>query len=235
MPNVLSRYLDQTASKYNIRKDHLSKSVLGTVLCLYGIKLSYPYLQQLYNSSKGVSNAKVVVVNGGSELLLTNNNKQVSNGKVSNVTKDCQRTREETPETRPRSGPAVNKEFLLQLEKLIRLMIPSLWCVETGLLSVHTLALFTRTFVSIYVASMEGQIVKYIVRRDVRNFAFMLLKWLAVAVPATFINSMIRYLENKLALAFRFVIASATKKFDSFVLKFHSILVKISKHKTDFR
>jgi ATP-binding cassette subfamily D (ALD) protein 2 len=50
---------------------------------------------------------------------------------------------------------------------------------------------------------MEGQIVKYIVRKDVKNFAIMLLKWLAVAVPATFINSMIRYLENKLALAFR--------------------------------
>ncbi|CAH1391092.1 unnamed protein product [Nezara viridula] len=56
---------------------------------------------------------------------------------------------------------------------------------------------------SIYVATMEGRMVKYIVQRDVRNFAFMLLKWLGVALPATFLNSLIRYLECKIALAFR--------------------------------
>lgn len=97
----------------------------------------------------------------------------------------------------------LNKEFVMQLKQLILIMIPNLVCREIGLLSVHTLCLISRTFLSIYVASMEGAIVKYIVRKDIKNFLIMLMKWFGIAIPATFINSMIRYLECKLALAFR--------------------------------
>ena len=60
-------------------------------------------------------------------------------------------------------------------------MIPSLWSVEAGLLSLHTLTLIVRTFLSIYVAALEGRMVKYIVRKDVHTFAFMMLKWIGIA------------------------------------------------------
>jgi ATP-binding cassette subfamily D (ALD) protein 2 len=43
-------------------------------------------------------------------------------------------------------------------------MIPGVWSVEAGLLSLHTLVLVARTFLSIYVASLEGKMVKHIVR-----------------------------------------------------------------------
>lgn len=97
----------------------------------------------------------------------------------------------------------LNWEFLFKLKRLIHLMIPRIWCREIGILSVHTICLISRTFLSIYVAAIEGSIVKFIVRRDLRQFIIGLLKWFSIAIPATFINSMIRYLENKLALAFR--------------------------------
>lgn len=210
MPNVMSRYLDSTAAKYNIPREYLSRTILGTAVCLYGIKLGYPLIQQLVKksvktSANGVTDGKAkrtrngtVVLANGEDVSTNNNEKVLPNGKVVNGTDGAPAAAKEK-----RSSPAINQEFLLQLEKLIRIMIPGFWCAEVGLLSIHTLTLFVRTFLSIYVASMEGQMVKFIVRRDIWNFSIMLLKWLGVAVPATFINSMIRYLENKLALAFR--------------------------------
>ena len=51
-------------------------------------------------------------------------------------------------------------------------MIPSLWSVEAGILSVHTLVLVTRTFLSIYVARLEGTMVKHIVRYNSSKYSF---------------------------------------------------------------
>lgn len=105
-----------------------------------------------------------------------------------------------------RREPGLNREFIQQLLKLAAIMIPKPICYETGLLCVHTLCLISRTFLSIYVASLEGTIVKHIVRKDVQRFIITLAKWFGIAVPATFVNSAIRFLDSKLSLAFRLVI-----------------------------
>ncbi|XP_045539776.1 ATP-binding cassette sub-family D member [Papilio machaon] len=99
--------------------------------------------------------------------------------------------------------PGLNLEFLRQLLSLVRIMVPGLRSQEVALLAAHTLCLFSRTFLSIYVASLEGSIVKHIVQKDLRHFTSLLVQWFGIAVPATFVNSMIRYLEGRLALAFR--------------------------------
>ncbi|KDR16020.1 ATP-binding cassette sub-family D member 2 [Zootermopsis nevadensis] len=205
MPTVISKYIDNTVAKYNIPKEHFTRSVVAAVFFLYGLKLGYPYIQSLCkNGTSTVSqqngHPSIISSTADGENCVdssTNNNK-VQNGK--SVINDV---KHDNVVLKRQKSPGVNKEFILQLQKLVKLMVPGIWTKEIALLSMHTLALATRTFLSIYVASMEGQIVKYIVRKDVKNFAIMLLKWLGVAVPATFINSMIRYLENKLALAFR--------------------------------
>jgi ABC-type uncharacterized transport system fused permease/ATPase subunit len=98
---------------------------------------------------------------------------------------------------------SVNHAFYLQLRQLLRIIIPGLWTKEFALLVFHTGSLVCRTFLSIYVAQLDGHIVKAIVQRDVRQFILKLALWLGIAVPATFINSLIRFLECQLSLALR--------------------------------
>ncbi|KAI8322965.1 hypothetical protein GQ54DRAFT_251672, partial [Martensiomyces pterosporus] len=93
--------------------------------------------------------------------------------------------------------------FFLQLRALARIMIPSLASKEMLIIVMHSLFLVLRTWLSVVVAELDGKIVKHLVRGQGRKFLAGLLSWFAIAVPATYTNSMIRFLESKLALAFR--------------------------------
>ena len=101
------------------------------------------------------------------------------------------------------SSPSVNQEFAKELLKLIRVILPGVFTKEFGYLLLHSGALITRTFLSIYVAALDGRLARSIVQKDIRKFLAYLLKWLAVSVPCSFVNSLLRYLEKKLGLAFR--------------------------------
>ena len=105
--------------------------------------------------------------------------------------------------TKKKHSPAVNGEFIRQLLKLLRVSIPSPLSKEFVLLVLHTASLVSRTFLSIYVAQLDGRIVKSIVEQNPRLFLQHCINWLLVAIPATFINSLIRFLECKLALGIR--------------------------------
>ncbi|XP_013398007.2 ATP-binding cassette sub-family D member 2-like [Lingula anatina] len=110
---------------------------------------------------------------------------------------------EEAEKRKNARAPGVDRQFFLQLRKLLKILIPSIWSKEFAILALHTASLVSRTFLSIYVAKLDGRIVRTIVKQDVMKFVVQLSKWLLIAVPATFVNSLIRFLESKLALALR--------------------------------
>ncbi|XP_072026862.1 ATP-binding cassette sub-family D member 2-like [Amphiura filiformis] len=102
-----------------------------------------------------------------------------------------------------KSSTSVDADFYRRILKLLKIIMPGIWTKEFGLLLLHTSSLVARTFLSIYVAQLEGGMVKAIVQTDVWVFLGYIMKWLGVAIPATFVNSAIRFLESNLALAFR--------------------------------
>lgn len=103
-----------------------------------------------------------------------------------------------------KAKPQFNRQqFYKRLGRLLRIVLPSIYSKEAGILGMHTFFLFTRTLLSIYVAYIDGQIVRSIVGRSPFAFMWLLAKWLALSVPAVYTNSMIKYLEDKLAIAFR--------------------------------
>ena len=99
-------------------------------------------------------------------------------------------------------GPRVEVDtvFFERLKRILRIVVPGWRSKEAGLLMLHTLFLVLRTMLSLYVADLDGRIVSALVRSQTRQFITGILWWMAVAIPATYTNSMIEFLQSKLAL-----------------------------------
>lgn len=179
MPSVISKFLDKSSAQLGVPRQLVAQAIITALVGAYYTKVIHPKIFTKSSKPKLLPNGATTTED----------------------TKTPEAALEATDYSK--KHPAVNKEFLLQLKKLLKVMIPGLWTRESVILSTHTLTLIARTFLSIYVAMLEGRMVKYIVRRDVPNFGWLLLRWLLVALPATFINSMIRFLESHLSLRFR--------------------------------
>ncbi|XP_066582075.1 ATP-binding cassette sub-family D member 1 [Prorops nasuta] len=204
MSSVFSKLIDKASTRYGIPQDRLTKGVVGTVTVLYLLKLGYPYIAARVRDCRSRSN--------------NNKNKieEDENENTEDYEKLCEKNHiraslEWDPDerivakkkTKEQVTFGLDRVFLKQLIMLLKIMVPGWRTKEAGLLTCATLTLLARTFLSVYVATLEGEIVKRIVLKDVRGFGMMLGKWIAIAFPATFVNSAIRYLEGRLALSFR--------------------------------
>jgi ATP-binding cassette subfamily D (ALD) protein 2 len=136
------------------------------------------------------------------------------------------------PSTGPMSqpNPSVNKQFLSELAYLLKVMFPRFFSKQTFLLGLHTFTLICRTFLSIYVAKLEGQLVRNIVEKNFLSFARKLGHWLLIALPATTCNSLIRYLESKLDIELKTQLIRKSHKFYFENRVYYKIAIKQSEN-----
>jgi len=63
--------------------------------------------------------------------------------------------------------------------------------------------LLLRTFLSLVVADVDGFIVKQLIHKDKAQLMKGVLFWLGIALPSSFVNALIKYLQSRLSLALR--------------------------------
>lgn len=209
MTNTFSKFINKISEKTTIPPEKVSLCMVSAVCVLYATRVGFPMLAKTIKSLKNKATEAQYQISSTSPQrrinspVITEDELIEQTGSSENETKDNNTKGSRGSIYDLKNFPAFNKKFLEQLAKLIKVMIPSVWSIEAGLLMLHTLSLIMRTFLSIYVAKLEGCVVKFIVRKDIRMFSVQLTKWLLIALPATFLNSLIRFLESQLALAFR--------------------------------
>ena len=103
----------------------------------------------------------------------------------------------------PQTKPGLNLAFLHQFLSLLNIMVPRVRCKETGLLASHGVFLVLRTYLSLVVARLDGAIVRDLVAGQGKSFLLGILRWLSVGTLASYTNSMIKFLQSKISIAFR--------------------------------
>ncbi|KAJ8517041.1 hypothetical protein ONZ45_g5740 [Pleurotus djamor] len=98
---------------------------------------------------------------------------------------------------------AVDALFYQRLSTILRIVIPGIRSKEAMLLVMHSSLLIFRTAISLYVAALDGKIVASLVRAQPREFFYNIIRWLLVAIPATWTNSWLTYVQSKLTIAYR--------------------------------
>ncbi|TGJ87613.1 hypothetical protein E0Z10_g1149 [Xylaria hypoxylon] len=99
--------------------------------------------------------------------------------------------------------PGLNLAFLHQFLSLMSIMIPRWTSKEAGLLVSHGGFLMLRTYLSLVVARLDGEIVRDLVAGNGRQFLWGIAKWCGLGGFAAYTNSMIKFLESKVSIAFR--------------------------------
>ncbi|KAG7662060.1 PXA1 [[Candida] subhashii] len=105
--------------------------------------------------------------------------------------------------TLQQKGVLFNSKFLNQLIIIWRILIPKFSCKNTALLLAQCFFLIFRTWLSLIIAKLDGQLVKNLISANGRKFSRDLVYWLLIAFPASYTNAAIKYLDSRLSLGFR--------------------------------
>ncbi|GLI78444.1 ATP-binding cassette long-chain fatty acid transporter pxa1 [Penicillium ochrochloron] len=103
----------------------------------------------------------------------------------------------------PTTKPGLNLAFLHQFLSLGSIMVPRWGSKETGLLMSHGVFLLLRTYLSLLIARLDGEIVRDLVAGKGKAFLWGIVKWCGIGTLASYTNAMIKFLQSKVSIAFR--------------------------------
>ncbi|KAI4142124.1 MAG: hypothetical protein LQ341_003301, partial [Variospora aurantia] len=103
----------------------------------------------------------------------------------------------------PNTKPGLNIAFLHQFLSLLSIMIPHWNSKESGLLLSQGVFLLLRTYLSLVVTRLDGEIVRDLVAGNGRGFLWGLVKWCGIGGFASYTNAAIKFLQSKVSIAFR--------------------------------
>ena len=106
-------------------------------------------------------------------------------------------------EKRKKKQGHVDMRFLKNFIQLIKIAMPHFFSKLTLEMVLMMASLISRTFLSIYIASVNGSLVKAIMDRNLRTFGLKILTMCIVGLPASFINSYINYLNKSIGYQVR--------------------------------
>ena len=103
----------------------------------------------------------------------------------------------------PQTKPGLNLAFLHQYLSLMSIMIPRWNSKESGLLLSQAVALMLRTYLSLLVARLDGEIVRDLVAGRGKAFLWGIVKWCGIGSVASYVNAALKFLQSKISIAFR--------------------------------
>ncbi len=106
-------------------------------------------------------------------------------------------------EREKKSKGQIDSVFINRIRQLIKIVVPSIYSLEFLDMTQMMIFLILRTFLSIYIANINGRIVKSLIEVKFLPFIDKIVNLALIAIPASFINSYLEYLNKRLALRFR--------------------------------
>ena len=102
-----------------------------------------------------------------------------------------------------KSRGAVDSIFFKRLFTLLKIVIPSFTSPE--MLNILGLSIFlvTRTYLSIYLATVKGRIVKGLMNLNSKSFIKGLVNLMLCSFPGAFVNSALHFFNHSLGILFR--------------------------------
>lgn len=98
---------------------------------------------------------------------------------------------------------AIDTVFIHKLIRLLRISFPKLLGLNSLLVVAQALMLVTRTYLSLYIAKMDGRITAALVQGHGKQFLREIAVWMAIGLPASAVNAAIQYIQRSLALRIR--------------------------------